>query len=316
MDSGRSLRTMIFVPGYLEKYLQKAVSFAADALILDLEDAVPDQFKAAARANIRRALEEGRYPQQVYIRVNPADSGMLLDDLEHTLHPATTGFMFTKVRDEHEIFYLDRLLTQLELKRGFAEGTFRMCPLIETGTAVLRAYEIAKASPRVTALAFGGEDYLTDLDGLHKEHGSSLLVPRSLIVIAARSAGVEAVDTPYLNIRNAAGFRREVELGRELGFSGILVIHPSQIEVANAVFSPSEEEVREAERIIACIEESRKEGLGVALLDGELIGPPMLKRAQNVMRKVARIRANTASWEVVGAPAAREVEAWASPRTG
>lgn len=284
-----SLRTMTFVPGYMTKFLDKAQEFESDALILDLEDSVPHTYKDEARKNINSYLEKGVYKQQVFIRVNSFDTGLLSEDLKYTIHRNTSGFMFTKIIDENDIIYFDKLLTQLEIDNGFEPGKFLMCPLIETGSAVLRAYEIATASPRVIALCFGGEDYLTDLDGLHKEHGTSLLVPRSLIVIAARSAKIDAIDTPYLNIRDSSGFRKEVELARELGFSGMLILHPTQIEIANEVFTPSITEIEEAHRIIDAVETSNRNGLGVTLLDGKLIGPPMEKRAYNVLAKMRRI---------------------------
>lgn len=285
------LRSAIFVPGYMRKFLDKAVAFRADAVLLDLEDSVPDVYKEDARRYVREYLDAGAFRQKTYIRVNDHDSGSLNSDLDATIHENTQGFMFTKVRDERDISYFDRLLTQYEHDGGFERGKFKMFPLVETGSAVLRAYQIATASPRVVALAFGGEDYLTDLDGLHKEHGASLIVPRSLIVIAARSAHIEVVDTPYLDIRNQEGFRREVELARELGFSGQLLLHPDQIAIANEVFSPSAEELAEARRIIQAIEESSREGLGVTLLDGKLVGPPMRKRAYQVLEKVSLIEA-------------------------
>lgn len=285
----KSLRSAMFVPGYMDKFLDKAVGFHADALLLDLEDSVPEPFKEEARRFIRQYLTDDRFPQQVFIRVNDIDSGLLSRDLAATLHSNTDGFMFTKVRDERDIIYFDKLLGQYEHDNGFPRGKFKMLPLIETGSAILRAHQIATASPRMIGLAFGGEDYLTDLDGLHEEHGTSLIVPRSLIVIAARSAHIDVLDTPYLDIRNSEGFRREVEQARELGFSGQLLIHPSQIDIANEVFSPSEEEIAEARRIVSAIEESSQKGQGTTLLDGKLVGPPMRKRALNVLAKAERI---------------------------
>lgn len=285
-----SLRSATFVPGYTRKFLEKAVGFKSDALLLDLEDSVPDSYKEEARRKIREFLEESRFSQQVFIRVNDIDSGLLTKDLESTLHENTEGFMFTKVQDERDIIYFDKLLTQMEQDNGFKKGKFKMLPLIETGSAVLRAHQIATASSRVVGLAFGGEDYLTDLDGLHKEHGTSLLVPRSLIVIAARSAHIDALDTPFLDIRNTDGFRKEVEQARELGFSGQLLLHPTQIDIANEIFSPSEEEILAARRIVEAIKESSEKGQGTTLLDGKLVGPPMLKRAQKVLAKAERIR--------------------------
>jgi citrate lyase subunit beta/citryl-CoA lyase len=285
-----SLRTMLFVPGHLPRFLEKAAQADADALILDVEDSVPPPHKAEARQNIKKYLDSGIYRQQIFIRVNALDTGMLPEDLRWTTHPATTGFMFTKVGDERDILYFDRLLTQLERDAGFEAGKFKMCPLIETANAGLHTLQIATASPRLVALAFGGEDYLTDLDGLHRKHGLGFLVPRALLIMAARAARLEEIDTTDLDIGDDEGFTREVTLARELGFSGQLVIHPNQIPIANRVFSPSEEEIREARRIVDAIEEGRQKGLGVGLLDGSLIGPPMEKRARAVLRKVGRIR--------------------------
>ena len=279
----------MFVPGYMTKFLEKATGFDADALILDLEDSVPEPFKQDARKYIREYLDDGRFKQEVYIRVNDLDSGLLSMDLNAVIHANINGIMFTKVHDERDIIYFDKLLRQMEQDRGFEIGKFKMLPLIETGSAVIRAHDIARASERVIGLAFGGEDYLTDLDGLHKEHGTSLLVPRSLIVMAARSAHIDAVDTPFLDIRNLAGFKKEVEQARELGFSGQLVLHPDQIAIANQIFSPSAGEIEEARRIMNAIQESSAKGLGVTLLDGKLVGPPMRKRAINVLIKADRI---------------------------
>ena len=289
-----SLRSMLFVPGHLPRFLDRAAQTDADALILDLEDSVPPPHKAEARANIKKRLDEGVYRQQIFIRVNALDTGMLPEDLRWTVHRATTGFMFTKVHDERDIVFFDRLLTQIESELGLEAGASKMCPLIETASAGLHTLQIATASPRMVALAFGGEDYLTDLDGLHRKHGLGFLVPRALLVMAARAARLEAIDTPYLDIADDAGFEREVTLARELGFSGQLLIHPSQVPIANRIFAPSEEEIREARRIVEAIEEGREKGLGVGLLDGSLIGPPMEKRARAVLRKVDRMRGDGA----------------------
>jgi citrate lyase subunit beta/citryl-CoA lyase len=287
--SETALRTMTFVPGYKMKFLEKARSFDSDALILDLEDSVPYEYKEQARKNIKEFLDADAFPQKVYIRVNALETGLLLKDLEWMLHENTDGFMFSKAADENDIRYFDQLLTQLENDFGFEQGKFKMCPLIETASAVLRAYEMGKASDRNIALVFGGEDYLRDLDGLHKEHGTSLLMPRSLIVTAARAAHIEPIDTPYLDIKDTTGFKKEVDLARELGFSGTLIIHPSQIDIANKAFSPSDHEIDEARQIIEAIKISEKEGLGVALLDGKLIGPPMQKRAVKILEKAKLI---------------------------
>ncbi len=284
------LRTMIYVPGYQKKFLDKAAEFEADALILDIEDSVPYGFKADARKNISEYLDKEIYKQKVFIRLNCFESGLLLQDLEAVVKPSVYGFMPSMVKDENDIVFLDKQLTQYEADMDLEQGKFKLCPLIETGSGVLKVLDIAKASSRVIGVAFGSEDYLTDLDGLHKEHGTSILVARSMIVMAARSLGLEAIDTPYLDVHNIVGYKKALVLARELGFSGNLILHPTQLEVTNSIFTPSDEEVAEAERIIEAIEESKKEGKGVTLLDGKLIGPPMEKRAKNVLKKVRLIK--------------------------
>ncbi|NQZ78029.1 MAG: CoA ester lyase [Ekhidna sp.] len=288
-----SLRSMIFVPAYHTKYLDRAVDFDADALILDLEDAVPPAYKSEARENLDKYVKRDVFKQPVYVRVNPLDSGFLLLDLEVAVQQNITGIIPTKIESDKDVIFYDKLLTQFEYKKDLEPGSIKLCPLIETGSAVLNAFKIAKASSRVNCLVLGGEDYLTDLDGLHKEHGASLIVPRSLIVMAARAAHLDVLDTPYLDVQNLEGFRNEAEKARELGFSGSLIIHPTQLPIANQVFAPSDEEVREARRVLEAVKESKAKGSAVTLLDDKLVGPPMEKRALNVLEKLNRINAKS-----------------------
>lgn len=284
-----SLRSALFVPGYLTKFLEKAKNYDVDALILDLEDSVPKYVKEQARENIKQYLKENSYHQRIYIRVNPIDSGLFTDDLNACLEFGIEGLMPTKIRNRKDIEFIDQFVTELERSKKIKENSIKLLPLIETGEAILSAHEIATGSRRMAGLALGGEDYLTDLDGLHKEHGNSLIVPRSIVVIAARSAGIEVLDTPFLDIHDLDRYRKELEQSRELGFSGQLIIHPNQIELANKIFTPDESEIIEAKRIIEAIHQSSKEGNGTTLLNGKLVGPPMLKRAENVIKKIKSI---------------------------
>lgn len=284
------LRTMTFVPGFRDKFLDKAINFKTDALILDLEDSVPEIYKEDARAKVQQYLNKGVYTQKIFIRVNSIDSGLLNLDLGKILHESVYGLMPTMIRDEYDIVYIDKLLTQLERDGGFAYGHFKLCPLIETVSALINAYKIAKSSKRIVGLAFGAEDYVTDLGGLHKESGSSILMARSLMVMAARSLDLSVLDTPYLNVSDLVGFKREAEFSREMGFTGQLILHPDQIDIAMEIFTPSPAEVNEAQEIIRKIESSSEKGYGVTLLDGKIVGPPMEKRARAVLKKWALIQ--------------------------
>ncbi|MDB4350696.1 CoA ester lyase [Verrucomicrobia bacterium] len=288
-SSDYSLRSALFVPGYLTKFLEKAKNYDVDALILDLEDSVPKYVKEQARENIKQYLKENSYHQRIYIRVNPIDSGLFTEDLNACLEFGIEGLMPTKIRNRKDIEFIDKFVCEFERSKKIKKNSIKLLPLIETGAAILSAHEIATCSERMSGLALGGEDYLTDLDGLHKEHGTSLIVPRSIVVIAARSAGIEVLDTPFLDIHDHDRYRKELEQSRELGFSGQLIIHPNQIELANKIFTPDESEINEARIIIEAIHQSSKEGNGTTLLNGKLVGPPMLKRAENVIRKIKSI---------------------------
>ena len=290
------LRTMIFVPGFRTKFLQKAIDLKCDALILDLEDSVPCLYKEDARVNVQKYLNKRVYNQKIFIRINSIDSGFLSQDLDNILHESVYGLMPSMVRDELDIVYIDKLLTQLEHDRGFPHNHFKLCPLIETVSALINAYEIAKSSKRIVGLVFGAEDYLTDLGGLHKKSGSSILMARSMLVMAARSLNLAVLDTPYLNVGDLDGFTKEAEFAREMGFTGQLILHPSQIDVAMNVFTPSLEEVEEAEEIIKKIENSSKSGYGVTLLNGKIVGPPMEKRARDVLEKWNLIKDSQSWW--------------------
>jgi citrate lyase subunit beta/citryl-CoA lyase len=284
-------RSALFVPGYKDSFLQRSLSSNADALLLDVEDSVPDAFKEDARRLVHQFLEDAAgNPVAKFCRVNSIDSGMLRADLDAIVGPSLTGIMPSKAYSEADIHFLDRLLLQYEIERGLPAGAIKMMPLIETAKAVVKAFDIAVASPRIIGLALGGEDYLTDLDGLHKEHGTSLLYPRSAVVVAARAARVQALDTPYLDVADLTGYCRELEQSRELGFSGQLVLHPTQVADANRIFSPSADELKQAMRVIEAIAASRAQGSGVTLLDGKLVGPPMLKRAHAVVEKHRRLQ--------------------------
>jgi citrate lyase subunit beta/citryl-CoA lyase len=210
----------------------------------------------------------------------------------YSLHEDIHGFMPTKIRTYHDLLYYDKLLTQLEIENNFPIGKFKLVPLIENTTAVMDAYNIAKASSRTIALCFGGEDLLDDLSGLHGTPPRAFDYPRAVISHAARACGILPIDTPYLELNDFEGFKIEETVSFEQGFAGCLLIHPRQIPVANQCFTPSEAEIHRSNKIIEAIEEAKKRGSGVAMLDGKMIGPPMRKRAEKVIRLMNQINKN------------------------
>lgn len=281
------LRSMLFVPTYKESFIVHGLESDADAIIFDLEDSVPDQFKQQARENIKNFIEMGAFKNKlVFVRINPLESHLVFKDLEYILHPDIDGLMLTKIYTADDMIYYDNLFTQLENENNIEHGHFCFIPLIETTSAVMNAYNIAKASRRTIALAFGGEDYLNDLMGLHGEPPITFNYPRAAIALAARAAGMLPIDTPYLILKDAEGFIKEEMISFEMGFAGCLLIHPLQVKLANKCFTPSEEEVERSRQIIEAVKTAKEKGSGVAMLVDKMIGPPMAKRAENVIRLI------------------------------
>jgi citrate lyase subunit beta/citryl-CoA lyase len=277
---------MFFIPGHVDKYLEKAHQIPADSLILDVEDSVPPVKKQKARDNIKKILESGRLREkQVIIRINELDTGMLLKDLGAVLHPDVMGIMPAKVYSKQDMAFFNEVLNQYEYELGLEKGYFKIIPLIETLLSFENINTIANSCERLIALAFGGEDYLKELGGAHGENDHTFDYPRTKIAIAAKAAGLQAIDTPYLDVHDMEGFAAREQKSKDLGFEGCLLIHPKQIELANECFSPSRKEYEKASKIYEAVKESDEKGLSVALLDGVLIGPPMQKNALKTLRK-------------------------------
>lgn len=279
------LRSLLYTPAYKKKLMSSALNSGADGIIIDLEDSVPDIFKEEARNNIRDFLEEGLFSgHTIFIRLNPIESKLLFQDLESVFHPDVTGFMLTKIYSADDMIYYDKLVSQLEIENEIKSDHFSFIPLIETTAAVMDVYKIAKASARTVAIAFGGEDFLDNLTGIHGTPPRAFDYPRAAIALAARSARVFPIDTPYLALDDEDGFIKEESISFEMGFAGCQLIHPKQIKLANKCFTPSEEEVSRSYSIVEAIKLSEQKGSGVAMLDGMMIGPPMRKRAEKVLK--------------------------------
>ena len=289
------LRNMMYVPAYREKFIEKSLTAPADAIIYDLEDSVPDIYKPEARKILRTYIEKGVFKNRnVFIRLNPLESNMLSEDLKYVLHEDITGFMPSKIYTAADMDYYDKLITQLEAENNIPIGHFKLTPLIETTSAVMDIYNIAKQTKRTVAVCFGGEDFLNDLEGLHKEPPRSLDYPRAAIAIAARAAGVQPIDTPYLAIHNEEGFIKEENISFEMGFAGIQILSQRQIPLANQCFTPDTDEVERSKAIVEACKKSAQEGSGVAMYKDKMIGPPMRKRAEKVLETMELIREHEA----------------------
>ena len=281
------LRSMMFVPGHNEHLLMSASRSNADALILDVEDSVmPISKKEVARKTIIEKVSSGLFKDfYVFPRINDRESGHLLKDVYSLTIEGITGFVYPKAKKGEDIYFFAKLLETIEYEKGFEIGSFKILPLIETAGAVINAQEICLASDRVVAIAYGCEDFIADLEGIHDHEGKSLYVPRAMIAMAARSTGVIPIDTVHINVHDLKDLEENVKLAKILGFEGMLILHPKEIEIAHRYFSPSEKEVEEAKEMLRLSEEAEKLNKGVAVLNGKFIGPPMVIAAKKILNK-------------------------------
>jgi len=281
------LRSLLFVPGHIEKMVRKGAGSDADCVVLDLEDAVPEKNKADGREMIRHFLGEGLYAKKtVFCRINPLDTGLTLKDLDAVACRQLHGFVYPMVYTPDDIKNFDAQLRLMEIHLGLDIGHFSIIALIETPLAVLNALQIARASERMVGLLFGCEDYLAELQGRHSAEGDfSLLAPRSKVALASRAAGLEPIDTPYVRVHDLEGMRKFATGGRDLGMAGCLVMTPKQIPIAHEVYTPSEEEIKYATDVVEAAENARAEGRGIVVVDGKFISPPTLKGAENVLKR-------------------------------
>ena len=281
------LRSFMFVPAHNKRFIDKALECNADALILDMEDSTPSEFRSEARNNIIEYNSKKRFQgKKVFIRLNELNTKDFVEDISSLILDGITGYMLSKIELAEDIIFVDRLLSMLELKYNFEKGKFKLTPLIETTKAVLNVNEIAQASERLIALCFGGEDYLNDLGSIYTYQSGAFLFPQAMIVNAARSAGLLPINTPYLNISDIDGFLKEEKEAYKNGFAGCLVLNPKQINAANQAFSPELEQIEHSQRVMEAVKKvAGEKRSGVIMYEGTMVGPPMIKKASNVMRQ-------------------------------
>lgn len=275
---------MLFTPGNNMRMIYKAGALGADAVILDLEDAVPMAEKETARIFVKDSIEQvAAGGVQVFVRTNAFTTGLAEEDLNWTVQAGLDGIVLPKAESKDDVLETEKLIAVLEKERGLEAGSLVIIPTLETARGVMNAYEIAMASQRVVAIAFGAVDFTRDMGINLSREGTELLYARSRIAVAARAAEVQAIDTPRIDVADREGLVRDSERGRQLGFRGKLLIHPSQIEPVNRVFSPSEDEVEYARKVVEAFSEAEAKGLGAISLDGKMIDVANFRQAQDLI---------------------------------
>jgi len=272
------------------RMIHKSSSLDTDSIILDLEDAVPVAEKETARIFVRDSVElVKRGGADVYVRVNALSSGLVQKDLDMAIREGLDGIVLPKCETRADILKIEDLIREKEVEQNVEAGVIGILPLLETAKGVLSAYDIASASSRVIALGFGAVDYTRDMRVAISKEGVELLYPRSHIAVASRAAGIQAVDSPWIDILDKEGLTKDSSLARQLGFNGKMLIHPSQIDVVNRIFSPSEAEIEYARKIIAAHEQAEARGLGATSLDQKMIDIATFRQAQELLVLAERI---------------------------
>jgi citrate lyase subunit beta/citryl-CoA lyase len=294
MTAARSRRSCHAVPGSSERFLAKAAELPADEVFLDLEDAVAQGEKDNARAQVIAALRGQEFAAPtVVVRINGTDTPHYYKDLVAVVEGAgdrIDAIMLPKVRTPGDVEMTDKLLTQIELATGLVPGAIGIEAQIEDATGLIACEAIATASPRMETLIFGPGDYsaaigipITTIGGAPDGYpGDHLNYVYSRLVVAARAAGIQAIDGPYAAVKDEDGLRERARLARALGLDGKWTIHPGQIEIVNEVFSPAREEWERAEAMLAAYAEAGEAGHGAAMFDGEMIDEANRKMAERL----------------------------------
>ncbi|OBF83690.1 citrate lyase [Mycobacterium sp. 852002-51163_SCH5372311] len=275
----RPRRSALYLPGNNVRALEKGKTLPADMLIFDLEDAVGPDAKAESRERVCEAVSSASYrPREVVVRINGLGTEWHDDDLRAAARSSADGVLVPKVERGEQVRALTAALDTL----GAGES-MQLWVMIETPGAFLRAEEIASGSERLAGLVVGTNDLVNELHGLHVSGRAPVIAALALAVLGARAAGKVVLDGVFNNISDDAGFRAEARQGREMGFDGKTLIHPSQIVPANEVFGPTQQELADARRIVATYEEARAAGQSVITVDGRMIESLHVRDAQRIL---------------------------------
>jgi len=286
-------RTMLFVPGNNPGMIRDAHIYGADSIMIDLEDSVSVNEKDAARLLVYYALKSIDYGDtEVLVRVNGLNTPYGRDDYEAIVRARPHAIRMPKTETVQDVIEADQLISDIEKSAGMEQGTIKIFVAIESAKGVLNAPQIAVASSRIIGIALGAEDFVTDLKTNRSPEGIELLTARSMILFAARAAGIDAIDTVFSNVNDEEGFTNEVKLIKQLGFDGKSIINPRQIEAVNRVFTPSRDEIIKSRNIIEASNEAETKGSGVAVLNGKMIDRPIVARAQRVLALANAVKVN------------------------
>lgn len=280
----RLRRTMLFVPGGNEKMLRKGLNLDVDSVIIDLEDSVAIEKKAFAREAVTEsliALDFGG--KEKVVRINSLSTEYGRSDMEVVVKGKPDTLLLPKVDRADDIPRYDKILAEIEKRENLSPNRIGLMALIETPLGVINIDAIALASPRMNGLLFGAADYTRETRGKISKDRLELYYPMIRLLLAARVARITAIDTPYFDVKDSEGLQRHAQQAKDMGYDGKAVIHPSQVEVVNRIFTPTEADIQYARRVVEAFEKAKTEGKGASQLDGQLIENVHVAMAQHIL---------------------------------
>jgi len=284
-----SRRALLYVPGDDRHKIEKALTFGADCICLDTEDGVAQNRKAEARISIAAALRNLPFgASEKLARINPVGSGLEKEDIEAALISRPDGIVVPKVEALEHVQWASEKIEAAELAHGWPVNSIRILIGIETAKAMLALKEIA-SHPRLDGLIFGGEDYAASIGAVRTAEAWEVFTVRSLVVMHAKAFGLQAIDMVTVDYRDTERVRREAAFGAQLGYTGKQVIHPAQVGPVQDAFTPDDETIANAKRLVEAFESHQKEGKGAFGLDGQMIDLPLVKSAQNVLERAKAV---------------------------
>jgi citrate lyase subunit beta / citryl-CoA lyase len=282
------IRTALFVPGNQSERVDKAVKTSADAVIVDLEDAVPHSEKVSARHKVKEKILQHR-GRRLLVRINGIGSKLMQGDVAALMVDGLSGVVVPKVSTPEDIAEINRVLCKAEQEEGLSLGTILVVPLIESALAVQNIYRIVTVKtdpPRIYTVAFGAGDFTLDLGVWVTKEAYEILYARSRVVVACRAAGLPApLDAPFIiDLHDQEGLRADAQNAKQIGFQGKLCVHPNQVEICNEVFSPTAKQIDYARRLIQAFEEAEARGIGALQFNGELVDYPTVERSRRILK--------------------------------
>lgn len=287
---GRS-RSLIFIPGNNQRFLEKSRTINSDIVCYDLEDSVPLEEKEIAREAVKSTIQEINKINDINkerilaVRINSPTSDQIVADLKKVITPGIDAIVIPKVDDDKQIAEISKTIDKEEKEKNIKSGIIKIIPSIESALGVVNAYNIARSDQRITALVFGIFDFLHDMkiDNQDIETITGFMYGRAKVPVDARAAGIDSIDSIWQDIHDQSGLTRDLEQGKKMGYNGKCIIHPSQIEQVHKVFSASNQDIEWAEKVVQALDGAKNSSAGAVKLEGKMIDAVHYKQAKRIL---------------------------------